>query len=107
MRTYGSLFARFGSRLRTMRSASACVPAPGAFCISIGQNARVRCINRIRCRGGLPAGTVAKRYVIHAAGYNLGVLMRKLFGVGTPRSLRGGSGALCAGLLALPAFLSA
>ncbi|RMF75540.1 MAG: hypothetical protein D6744_13290, partial [Planctomycetota bacterium] len=37
---------------------------------------------------------------------NLGVLMRKLFGVGTPRSLQGGSGALCAGLLALPAFLS-
>jgi len=44
---------------------------------------------------------VAKRYVIHAAGYNLGVLMRKLFGVGTPRSLQGGSGALCAALLAL------
>jgi len=44
---------------------------------------------------------VSKRYVIHAAAHNLGVLMRKLFGVGTPRGLQGGSAALCAAVLAL------
>ena len=41
---------------------------------------------------------VGKRYLIHAAGHNLGVLMRKLFGVGTPRSLQGRAAALCAAL---------
>lgn len=32
---------------------------------------------------------VGKRYLMYAAGHNLGVVMRKLFGVGTPRSLQG------------------
>jgi transposase len=44
---------------------------------------------------------VAKRYVIHAAAYNLGVILRKLFGVGTPRSLQGRAAAACAALLAI------
>ncbi len=30
---------------------------------------------------------VAKRYLIHVAGFNLGVLMRALMGRGTPREL--------------------
>ena len=32
---------------------------------------------------------VAKRYLIQVAAHNLGVLMRKVFGVGTPRALQG------------------
>ena len=32
---------------------------------------------------------VSKRYLIQVAGHNLGVIMRKLFGIGTPRSLQG------------------
>jgi len=44
---------------------------------------------------------VAKRYVIHAAAYNLGVILRKLFGVGTPRSLQGRAAAACAALFAI------
>jgi transposase len=44
---------------------------------------------------------VAKRYVIHATAYNLGVILRKLFGVGTPRSLQGRAAAACAALFAL------
>ena len=28
---------------------------------------------------------VHKRYLVHVAGYNLGILMRALFGTGTPR----------------------
>jgi len=31
---------------------------------------------------------VGKRYLMYGAGHNLGVIMRKLFGVGTPRSLQ-------------------
>jgi hypothetical protein len=31
---------------------------------------------------------VSKRYLIQAAAHNLGVLMRKLFGMGTPRGLQ-------------------
>jgi transposase len=44
---------------------------------------------------------VSKRYLIQVAGHNLGILMRKLFGVGTPRSLQGSSG-----LFLPPDFLS-
>jgi len=43
---------------------------------------------------------VAKRYVIQAAAYNLGVILRKLFGVGTPRSLQGRAAA-CVWLFAI------
>jgi len=32
---------------------------------------------------------IEKRYQVHAAGYNLGLLMRSLFGKGTPRGLQG------------------
>lgn len=32
---------------------------------------------------------VQKRYFVHMAGRNLGVIMRKLFGIGTPRRLQG------------------
>ncbi len=39
---------------------------------------------------------VSKRYVIHAAAYNLGVILRKLLGVGTPRSLQGRAAAAIA-----------
>jgi transposase len=34
-------------------------------------------------------GKLFKRYVIHGAAHNLGVMMRVLFGIGTPRSLQG------------------
>lgn len=32
---------------------------------------------------------ILKRLLVHVAGCNLGLLMRELFGVGTPRSLQG------------------
>ncbi len=35
---------------------------------------------------------VSKRYLIQAAARNLGTILRKLFGVGTPRALQGSSG---------------
>jgi transposase len=35
---------------------------------------------------------VSKRYVLQVAAHNLGLLMRKLFGIGKPRTLQGGGG---------------
>ena len=37
---------------------------------------------------------VSKRYLIQVAAHNLSLVMRKLFGIGTPRSLQGSLGAL-------------
>lgn len=39
---------------------------------------------------------VSKRYLIQVAGHNLGIIMRKLFGIGTPRSLQGSLGDVAA-----------
>lgn len=44
---------------------------------------------------------ILKRLLIHAAGLNLSLLMRTLFGVGSPRSLQGRRGLLAALLAAL------
>jgi hypothetical protein len=35
---------------------------------------------------------VCKRYVVQVAAHNLGLLMRKLFGIGKPRALQGAVG---------------
>lgn len=51
---------------------------------------------------------VAKRYLVQVAGHNLGVLLRTLFGVGTPRALQGKAAELAAAawcwLMAIPAL---
>ena len=52
-------------------------------------------MRRVYLRG---ARNILKRLLIHVAGFNLSLLMRKLFGVGTPRSLQD---RLAAGLAAL------
>jgi transposase len=44
---------------------------------------------------------IAKRLLIHIAGFNLGLLMRNRFGVGKPRCLQGRSAALWAALVTL------
>ena len=44
---------------------------------------------------------VTKRYVVQVAAYNLGLLMRKLFGVGKPRTLQGAGGLLVGAALLL------
>jgi len=41
-------------------------------------------------------GKVSKRYLMQVAGHNLGIIMRWLFGKGTPRSLQGACAALVA-----------
>ena len=53
--------------------------------------------------------TILKRLMIHTAGLNLALVMRKMFGIGKPRTLQGRSaarlGALCALWGALVAIL--
>jgi transposase len=49
---------------------------------------------------------VTKRYLIQVAAFNLGVVMRSLFGVGKPRVLQGGGGAAFAALFWLVGVLT-
>jgi hypothetical protein len=44
---------------------------------------------------------ILKRLLVHAGGFNLGLFMRTLFGIGTPRSLQGRRSAVVALLVAL------
>jgi transposase len=55
-------------------------------------------LRRVHLRGHT---NIRKRLLIHAGGFNLGLLMRQLIGVGTPRSLQGRLIAVLAGLLIL------
>ncbi len=50
---------------------------------------------------------VLKRLLVHAGAFNLGLWMRMLFGVGTPRSLQGRIVALGATITAFWAFIDA
>ena len=42
-----------------------------------------------RLRGPLGHANILKRLLVHIGGFNLGLLMRTLIGVGTPRGLQG------------------
>ena len=50
---------------------------------------------------------IVKRILVHASGFNLGLVMRRLIGVGTPRGLQGRVAALIAMLARLWQGLSA
>ena len=43
-------------------------------------------MRRVHLRGHT---NILKRILVHASGFNLGLIMRRLFGVGTPRGLQG------------------
>ena len=60
-------------------------------------------MRRVHLRGHT---NIRKRLLIHAGGFNLGLLMRQLIGVGTPRGLQGRLGAVLAVLLVLIRWLS-
>jgi transposase len=55
-------------------------------------------LRRMHLRGHT---NILKRLLIHAGGFNLGLLMRQLIGVGTPRGLQGRLSAVLAALLTL------
>jgi transposase len=55
-------------------------------------------MRRVHLRGHT---NIRKRLLIHAGGFNLGLLMRRLIGVGTPRGLQGRLAAAVAALLVL------
>jgi transposase len=59
-------------------------------------------LRRVQVRGH---ANILKRVLLHVAALNLGLMMRTLFGVGTPRSLQGRAAALLAGLHALVQLL--
>ena len=44
---------------------------------------------------------ILKRVLVHVSGFNLGLIMRRLLGVGTPRGLQGRAAALIALLATL------
>ena len=55
-------------------------------------------MRRVHLRGH---SNILKRLLIHTSGFNLGLLMRQLMGVGTPRGLQGRLSAVVIALLAL------
>src|SRR5215470_1603083 len=55
-------------------------------------------MRRVHLRGH---ANIRKRLLIHACGFNLGLLMRQLIGVGTPRGLQGRARAVLSALLTL------
>jgi transposase len=77
---------RRGKRL--LRRRGELLERPFAHCYETGG------MRRTHLRGH---GNILKRLLVHVAGFNLGLLMRKLFGLGKPRSLQG----LLAGFLVL------
>lgn len=73
-----------------------------AHCLETGA------MRRVHLRG---RGNILKRYLIHVAAFNLSLIMRQIFGTGTPRGLQGRSAAafdslreLLAALFTLLAF---
>ena len=54
-------------------------------------------MRRVWLRG---EANIEKRYIIHVAGFNLGLLMRALFGVGTPKGWKESACGLFFGLFA-------
>lgn len=55
-------------------------------------------MRRLHLRGAV---NILKRVLVHASGFNLGLVMRRLLGVGTPRGLQGRLAALTAVLVAI------
>ena len=55
-------------------------------------------MRRVHLRGHT---NILKRLLIHAGGFNLGLIMRQLIGAGTPRGLQGRLTAVLAGLWTL------
>ena len=54
-------------------------------------------MRRVHLRGH---PNILKRVLVHVSGFNLGLLMRQLTGVGTPRSLQGRAAAVFGALIA-------
>jgi transposase len=72
---------------RLQRRRGACVERPNAHLYETGG------MRRTHLRGH---ANILKRLLVHVGGFNLGLIMRTLFGIGTPRSLQGRLTALVA-----------
>ena len=76
--------------LRLLRLRSERVEWPFAHLYETGR------VRRVHLRGH---ANILKRLLIHTGGFNLGLVMRQLIGVGTPRGLQGRLSALVAALV--------
>ena len=77
---------------RLLRRRGEMLERPFAHCLETGGMRRVYLRKR---------DNILKRVLIHVGGYNLGILMRKLTGIGTPRTLQGSLRDLRVGVFAL------
>jgi transposase len=77
---------------RLLRKRGELLERPFAHCLETGA------MRRVHLRG---RSNILKRVLVHVAGFNLGLAMRAMLGVGTPRAL----GSLCALLSLLLAWL--
>ena len=75
---------------RLLRKRGELVERPFAHCYETGG------MRRTHLRGHL---NILKRLLIHTAGFNLALVLRKAFGVGTPRALQDGLKRLLSGIL--------
>jgi transposase len=83
---------------RLLRKRGEVLERPFAHCCETGD------MRRTHLRGH---ENILKRLLIHTGACNLGLLMRRVCGVGTPRSLQGLAAALCAAIYALLLYLPA
>ena len=82
-----------GTRGRTLqRRRSELLERPNAHLYETGG------LRRTHLRG---CTNILKRVLVHSGGFNLGLLMRTLYGIGTPRSLQGRRAAIVALVLTL------
>jgi transposase len=81
-----------GRGLALLRQRSERLERPNAHLYETGR------LRRTHLRGHT---NILKRLLVHVGGFNLGLFMRALFGIGTPRGLQGRMGAVLAALIAL------
>ena len=77
---------------RLLRQRGELLERPNAHLYETGR------LRRVHLRGH---PNILKRVLVHVCGFNLGLLMRQLTGVGTPRSLQGRAAALLGALIGL------
>ena len=86
----GGFAARGGQRL--LRQRGELLERPNAHLYETGRLRRVHLRHH---------PNILKRVLVQVCGFNLGLLMRQLTGVGTPRSLQGRAAAVCTALIGL------
>ena len=77
---------RIGGAFAAIEGNACCAHAASCSNVQIAHLYDTGGMRRVHLRGHT---NILKRLLIHTAGFNLGLLMRQLIGVGTPRGLQG------------------